>query len=193
MVYSHFKVGILGYGNLRTMSADKWAISKSTQLSTKNWVKLLLLLENAIKLNYWGPLTNWKFEPSPRSHIHSDPTINKHTEQVKKLVLKRIYRIFGYSFVNIFVRLQTNIHLISTNNHCHHSRDLCMRRVVVRSVSIRVDLDHKYFWRYKCSAQSLSCYKAFVYNGGTTVYNGGSATLVQINNFNSPYVSDIIH
>jgi len=58
-------------------------------------------------------------------------------------VLKRIYRIFGYSFVNVFVRLQTNIHLISTNNHCHHSRDLCMRRVVVRSVSIRVDLDHR--------------------------------------------------
>jgi len=35
MVYSHFKVGISGYGNLRTMSMDKWAISKSTQLSTK--------------------------------------------------------------------------------------------------------------------------------------------------------------
>ena len=25
------------------------------------------------------------------------------------LVLKRIHRIFGYSFVNVFVRLQTNI------------------------------------------------------------------------------------
>ena len=36
-----FKVGISGYGNLRTMSTDKWATSKSTQLSTKVWVKLL--------------------------------------------------------------------------------------------------------------------------------------------------------
>jgi len=48
----HFKVGISGYGNLRTMSTDKWATSKSTQLSTKIWVKLLLLLENALKLNF---------------------------------------------------------------------------------------------------------------------------------------------
>ena len=37
-------------GNLRTMSTDKWATSKSTQLSTK--VKLLLLLEDALKLNF---------------------------------------------------------------------------------------------------------------------------------------------
>ena len=47
-----FKVGISGYGNLQTMSTDKWATSKSTQLSTKIWVKLLLLLENALKLNF---------------------------------------------------------------------------------------------------------------------------------------------
>jgi len=33
------------------MNMDKWATSKSTQLSTKIWVKLLLLLENALKLN----------------------------------------------------------------------------------------------------------------------------------------------
>ena len=79
------KEGISGYGNLQTTSTDKWATSKSTQLSTKIWVKLLLLLENALKLNFWGPLTSWKFEPSPRPHTHSDPTINKHTEQVKKL------------------------------------------------------------------------------------------------------------
>jgi len=37
------------------------------------------------KTQFWGPLTNWKFEPSPRAHTHSDPSIiNKHTEQVKK-------------------------------------------------------------------------------------------------------------
>ena len=48
---THVNVGISGYANLRTMSMDKWATSKSIQLSTKIWVKLLLLLENAIKLN----------------------------------------------------------------------------------------------------------------------------------------------
>jgi len=37
------------------MSMDKWATSTSTQLSTKVWVKLLLLLENALKLNLRPP------------------------------------------------------------------------------------------------------------------------------------------
>ena len=37
------------------------------------------------KTQFWGPLTNWKFEPSPKAHTHSDPFINKHTEQVKKI------------------------------------------------------------------------------------------------------------
>ena len=46
------KVGISGYDNLQTMSTDKWATSKSTQLSTKIWVKLLLLLEDTLKLNF---------------------------------------------------------------------------------------------------------------------------------------------
>ena len=49
---SFIKVGTSGYGNLQTMNMDKWATSKSTQLSTKIWVKLLLLLENALKLNF---------------------------------------------------------------------------------------------------------------------------------------------
>ena len=50
--HGQLKVGISGYANLHTMSTDKWATSKSTQLSTKLWVKLLLLLENALKLNF---------------------------------------------------------------------------------------------------------------------------------------------
>ena len=33
------------------MNTDKWVSSKSTQLSTKIWVKLLLL-ENALKLDF---------------------------------------------------------------------------------------------------------------------------------------------
>ena len=47
------KLGISGLAiNLQTMSIDKWATSKSTQLSTKVCVKLLLLFENALKLNF---------------------------------------------------------------------------------------------------------------------------------------------
>jgi len=46
------KVGTSGYGNLQTMNTDKWTTSKSAQLSTKIWVKLLHLLENALKLNF---------------------------------------------------------------------------------------------------------------------------------------------
>jgi len=34
------------------MNTDKWATSKSAQLSPNVWVKLLLLLENALKLNF---------------------------------------------------------------------------------------------------------------------------------------------
>ena len=37
------------------------------------------------KTQLWGPLTNWKFELSPRRPTHSDPIINKRTEQLKKL------------------------------------------------------------------------------------------------------------
>jgi len=40
------KVGDLGYGSLQSMSTDKWTTSKSTQFSTKVWIKRLLLLEN---------------------------------------------------------------------------------------------------------------------------------------------------
>ena len=58
------KEGISRYGNLRTMSRDKWATSKSTQLSTND---------------FWGPLTNWQLEPSPRPHTHTltPSSINK--------------------------------------------------------------------------------------------------------------------
>ena len=38
-----------------------------------------------LKTQFWGPLTNWDFEPSPKAHTHADPIINKYTEQVKKL------------------------------------------------------------------------------------------------------------
>jgi len=31
-----------------------------------------------LKTQFWGPLTNWKFEPFPKAHAHSDCIINKH-------------------------------------------------------------------------------------------------------------------
>ena len=69
------------------MSTDKWAASKSMQLSTKVWVKTAPFDWKCLKTQFWGPLTNSKFEPSPKAHTHSDLIINKHTEQVKKLCM----------------------------------------------------------------------------------------------------------
>jgi len=67
------------------MSTDKTATSKSTQLSTTVWVKVL---ENALKLNFealW--LTeNLNLLQGP---THSDPIINKCTEQVIIVVCYR--------------------------------------------------------------------------------------------------------
>ena len=48
VLHVHFKVRILGYGNLQTMSMDKRATSKSTQLSTKVLVKLYCSLHDFI-------------------------------------------------------------------------------------------------------------------------------------------------
>jgi len=49
-----FKVGISGYGNLRTMSTDKWATSKFTQLSTKVRVKLFLTWFSQCRVSYFN-------------------------------------------------------------------------------------------------------------------------------------------
>ena len=64
------------------------------------WVKLLLLLENAPKRP-----SNWKFEPSPRVHTHSDPIINEHTEQVKKLRMD-----LSWHALNSMLRVKTPYH-----------------------------------------------------------------------------------
>ena len=47
-----FKVGTSGYGNLQTMSTDKWATSKSTQLSTKIWVNCSFCLKMPQKIEF---------------------------------------------------------------------------------------------------------------------------------------------
>jgi len=80
------------------MSMNKWATSQSTNLSTKVWVKLLLLLENALKTQFLRP-SSWEFEPSPRPHQHFDLNINTHTTQVKNY-------IYGFIVAYIGVMLQ---------------------------------------------------------------------------------------
>ena len=75
------KVGISGMA-----ISETWVTAINEQFKKflkKVWVKLLLLLENALKLNLRP--SNWNFELSPRAHTHSDLIINKHTEQVKKI------------------------------------------------------------------------------------------------------------
>ena len=65
------------------MSMDKWATSKSTQLSTKVWVKLLLLYENALILNFEALYLTENLDPlqgPTRPHFAPSST---HTEQVK--------------------------------------------------------------------------------------------------------------
>jgi len=61
--------------------------------STKIWVKLLLLFENA--LNSSMRLSNWKFEPFPRpAHTLTPPSINTHN---RMSVQKRPFQICGMS------------------------------------------------------------------------------------------------
>jgi len=57
------------------------------------------------KNQFRGPLTNWKFESSPRAHTHSDPIINKHTEQVKKLLMD-----LSWQALNSGVKVKTLYH-----------------------------------------------------------------------------------
>ena len=56
------------------MNTDKWATSKSTQLSTKIWVKLLLL--HAWKCQFWGPLTENLNPLQGPTHTLTPPSIN---------------------------------------------------------------------------------------------------------------------
>jgi len=65
------------------MSMDKWATSKSTQISTKLWVKLLLLLENV--LNVLG-----LFPQTPVYHVGSLSYQMKysHTKSSEETILR---------------------------------------------------------------------------------------------------------
>ena len=60
---------------------DKWAASKRTQVSAILCIKLLPLLENALKLNFKALYETENLDPHP----HSDPIINTHTKQAQKL------------------------------------------------------------------------------------------------------------
>ena len=79
MKFGSVKVGISG---MAISKPWEWTYR---QLQSLHWVKVLLLLENALKIRFLGPLTDWRFEPSPRAHTHSDPIVNKHKEQGKEL------------------------------------------------------------------------------------------------------------
>ena len=75
----------MGTAISETKLMDKWAASKRTQVSAILCIKLLPLLENALKLNFKALYETEKFGPSPRPHPHSDPIINTHTKQAPKL------------------------------------------------------------------------------------------------------------
>jgi len=61
------------------LSTEKWATSKSTQLSTKVWVKVLLLLENALKLNFEDLYLTENLNPLQRpTHTLTSSSINTH-------------------------------------------------------------------------------------------------------------------
>ena len=73
---------MLLYSDLWAMKIDKWATSESIHVSTNFCVKLFLLLENALRLNFEAlRLTNWKFEPLPRPLPHSDAIDNINTQK----------------------------------------------------------------------------------------------------------------
>ena len=50
--FGRFKVGNMGTAISKTKLMDKWAASKRTQVSAILCIKLLPLLENALKLNF---------------------------------------------------------------------------------------------------------------------------------------------
>ena len=60
-------------GNFKVYTSFKKSL---VQTAPSAWKRL--------KTQFWGPLSNWKFELSPKAHTHSDLIFNKHTEQVKK-------------------------------------------------------------------------------------------------------------
>ena len=66
--------------NLQTMRTDK--INRNFKLYSSFNKSLCQTVPSVWKCPKTHPLTNWKFEPSPRTHKYSDPIINKHSEQV---------------------------------------------------------------------------------------------------------------
>jgi len=55
------------------MSTDKWATSKSTQLSTKVWVKLLLMRFRRCHVSYLNKADNFTYySKSDTHHSHNN-------------------------------------------------------------------------------------------------------------------------
>ena len=80
--------GFLNVGQSRPeqayMRPDKWANSKSTQVSIEICIKQLLLLEMCPKTQFWCPLSE-NLNPLQWPTPYFDLIINKHTEHVKEL------------------------------------------------------------------------------------------------------------
>jgi len=114
------KVGISGVA-----ISEPWVTS--TQLLTYVWVKLLLLLESTLKLNFWGPLMDRKLEFFPRAHTHSDPSSINTQKQVKNY--KWIYQ--GIDWTLYMLQVKTLSHwkariwllVVSKNNSRHTHQD----------------------------------------------------------------------
>ena len=78
------KVVNMGTAISETKSMDKWAASKRTQVSAILCIKLLPLLENALKLNFKALYETENLDPL-QGPTHTDPIINTHTKQAQKL------------------------------------------------------------------------------------------------------------
>ena len=74
----------MGTAISETKLMDKWAASKRTQVSAILCIKLLPLLENALKLNFKALYETENLDPL-QGPTHTDPIINTHTKQAPKL------------------------------------------------------------------------------------------------------------
>jgi len=81
------------YGNLRNMSTDKWAVSKSAHTTSLQILgQLLFLLENAQKLNFEAP-----------------PTLCPHHQQTYRQVKKLLMNLLWHA-VNSMLQVKTLCH-----------------------------------------------------------------------------------
>ena len=74
-----------------------------------------------LKTQFWGPLTNWKFEPSPKAHTHSDPIINKHIEQGFIMACIELYASGNNSLSHWKARIWLPVAFKINSRHTHQN------------------------------------------------------------------------